>query len=415
LQVASNLSFAVEVPWPEWYAIFLQYFSFANLDFLRWSNIDCVVTMTYYERYLIVIMMPGFLFLVLVGFYLVPMYVLDMRDLTDSQSGRIKRKGNRRKFWKLATFTVFLVYPSVCKTVLAMYVCREIAGTPWLVADYSLECYTDRWYRYAVANIGAIVAYPVGVPLSFLLILLRNRHSLAKPSTRLQLGFLYDAYNSQMWFFEVCDMMSKLLLTSMLSFFGQARLQMGVALIWVGGYLCFVLVKYPYLRKGDDRLHLFAQIGLLLITLAAYTITIDPTQIALDKTTDRVLSVALISVTLIFTIVFAMQITRIGRKVYQGHLRAQLDQSEQSSVLDRNHMQSTAVTLMDDLDVETDAQLDTFDDVEEEENGVDAPADHIYLDGEGKPLPPGWEYIADDGDPYYYNVARDESVWERPT
>jgi hypothetical protein len=41
LQITTNLSFVVEVPWPAYYRSFLDLFSFVNLDFLPWQSLGC--------------------------------------------------------------------------------------------------------------------------------------------------------------------------------------------------------------------------------------------------------------------------------------------------------------------------------------------------------------------------------------
>jgi hypothetical protein len=62
-------------------------------------------------------------------------------------------------------------------------------------------------------------------------------------------------------------------------------------------YLCVILVKRPYIRKGDDRLHLLAQIEIFLLLLSSYVFRLD---LNYDPVLDTVLSICLISTGVVF-------------------------------------------------------------------------------------------------------------------
>jgi len=78
------------------------------------------------------------------------------------------------------------------------------------------------------------------------------------------------------------------------------------------GYLIIILLKQPYFRKGDDRLHMLAQIELFLLQLAGY---IFYNGIVLDKKSDVLMSVFLVIVVLGFIILFFFQTINIFRKL----------------------------------------------------------------------------------------------------
>jgi hypothetical protein len=54
------------------------------------------------------------------------------------------------------------VYPSVSSQVLSFFICRQVNGTNYLVADFTLECFNDRWNRYLPFAIIAVFVYPIG-------------------------------------------------------------------------------------------------------------------------------------------------------------------------------------------------------------------------------------------------------------
>jgi hypothetical protein len=115
-------------------------------------------------------------------------------------------KDIRRKTWKLVFFTLFLVYPGVSSTALRLFVCKTVNGVSYLLADFGTFCYTSDWDAYRGLAIFMILLYAIGIPFFFFLMLYRYRLRLNEMGVRLELGFIYDAYEYNWWFFELIDM-----------------------------------------------------------------------------------------------------------------------------------------------------------------------------------------------------------------
>jgi hypothetical protein len=247
--------------------------------------------------------------------YLVPYwcktYVSDPSKLPPGQFERLKRGRERRvsKLLKLVLFTMFCIYPTESSRILNMYVCREVEGVSYLVQDFNVVCYDAKWQSYLIPNIIMIAIYPVGIPLFFAALLFANRKKLGELRTRVRIGFLYDGYASDMWWFELADMFHKLMLTSVVTFLPKFMLiPSGMTLSM--GYLFIILLFRPYFRKGDDRLHGFAQVELYLLMLAAY-IFFDSSG-SYDVATDVTISVFLIIVIVGFIGLFVSQCVTIA-------------------------------------------------------------------------------------------------------
>src|SRR5688500_15235090 len=86
------------------------------------------------------------------------------------------------------------------------------------------------------------------------------------------------------------DMFHKLMLTSVVSFFPKDVL-IPVGIVMAISYLLIILLQRPYYRKGDDRLHGFAQVELFLLMLSGY---IFFSGAGYDEATDIAISVFLI-------------------------------------------------------------------------------------------------------------------------
>jgi len=223
-------------------------------------------------------------------------------------------------------FTLFLMYPGVSSTVLSLFVCKDIDSKSYLVSDFTIYCYDDRWWKFFPLVLIMVFVYPVGVPSFFLFVLYRARHTLHWPTTKMQLGFLYDAYNLEAWWFELADMIHKLTMTSLLKFF-PVDIQMPSGMVAVVIYLWVILMAQPYLRRDDDRLHQFVQVELFLLVCAGYVLYYTQ-DTGLDRSTDILLSIILIFITIFLLIAFVymaghniIKILRDRRKKMSRHKR----------------------------------------------------------------------------------------------
>jgi hypothetical protein len=247
------------------------------------------------------------------------MYYIDQRDFSDDDSKRAARKRTLRKFWKLCLFTVFLMYPGVSSVVLSLFVCKDIYGNLYLVADFTLLCADAEWFNYLGPVIIMTLMYPIGVPLFFYYIMRKHKNELAQPGVRMQLGFLYEAYNLDVWWFELVDMSHKLIMTSLLAFLPVDG-QMPAGMFVASTYTVVILLRRPYLRKGDDRLHLFAQTEIYLVVLAGY-ILYSLEIVQLDETTDVLLSIVMIGMTVsLLSVGFLMAFMNI-KKMWRNYSR----------------------------------------------------------------------------------------------
>eukprot|EP01006_Ploeotia_vitrea_P035745 TRINITY_DN65931_c10_g3_i2.p1 TRINITY_DN65931_c10_g3~~TRINITY_DN65931_c10_g3_i2.p1 ORF type:complete len:506 (+),score=273.25 TRINITY_DN65931_c10_g3_i2:97-1614(+) len=289
------------------------YLGLANFDFFQWSSVDCVVTTNFYDKYIITVVTPLLLFVIVLLVFLVPLYVKHIWRQDDFELKRAARMRSTRKFWKLVLFTMFLIYPGVSSIIFRLYLCREVNGTEYLLSDFSIQCGSDEWLRYAYFNLVAILLYPIGIPAFFYFMLQRNRKQLHLPGVRVQLGFLYEAYSPQLWWFEMVDMLNKLVMVSFIGFFPRA-FQLPAAMLISVAYLLTIMLLKPYIRKGDDRLHLFAQTEIFIIMLGAYTLDLFG---ELDDEADVVLSTVLILIILNLLSIFLYQVGTIVRKLYR--------------------------------------------------------------------------------------------------
>lgn len=307
-QIAVGIAFAADIPWPDSFKQFIAVFNVANFDFVQWTRFGCVVPIDFYDKHLAVAVFPLFGLFVLFMLYLAPK-IWDYYQNSHDQSNERKmiyHKG-KRKFMKMFVFTLFLIFPSVSSVVLKLYKCEQVEGHWFLWEDFTVTCYTDEYYARAIMNIVFVLLYPIGIPALLCTLLYRKRKRLLKPSVRIELGFLYHAFEISQWWFEIVDMSHKLLLTSVLMFFPSSA-QLPVALTILIAHLMVILINAPYTRKGDDRLHQLVQIVLFLMILAAYTLEAEESY---GDATDVLLTVLFVFMTISIFFFFIGQVLRV--------------------------------------------------------------------------------------------------------
>lgn len=317
-QVASLLPNQGGINWPRQFVDFIQFFSFLNFDFIPWQNLACAVTINYYTRILVVGLLPVALIAALALFFGT---VLVYYGRTDNLATQVAKQTRvlriKRQFTKLVLFTAFLLYPFVSRTSLGVYNCVEVDGVSYVVAEFSLLCGTPEWTVAAGYSALFVALYPLGTPIIYYILM--SRADRRSPDAFLELGFLYEAYNDNRWYWELADMGHKLFLTSIVVFMPN-ELIMGANMVVMVGYLIMLLVFNPYLRKGDDRLHLLAQVNLFVLALMGHALRLlqDPfkSPFASRNTVEILLSALLIAINVIFLGSFLIIAGRNVKKAY---------------------------------------------------------------------------------------------------
>jgi hypothetical protein len=263
LQIMSNLAVGMQIPWPQSFLNLCRSINFINIDFMQVSSSDCIFPTNFYNGTLAACIIPPVLILLLVIFYTLPKYLWHRND-------RDALKRTRIKSWRVVLFFLWLIYPTVSSRVLQIFVCVDVNGVPYLQSDMRLVCYDAQWNFYAFLSFLFIFVYPIGIPLLFYIRLYRHRGvKLERYGVRAEMGMLYDAFSRERWWFEMVEMLHKLALTSILAFLPTAY-QLPTGLVIANLFLMTLLLMRPYVRKGDERLHLLVQTEISLMLYVGY-------------------------------------------------------------------------------------------------------------------------------------------------
>jgi len=283
-----------------------------NVDPVSFTGASCVSHVSFYTQYLVTMMVPPGLILLLTVGYLVPQWLLTRRNwselkLEDSSTEPLTQASRvLNRYWKMVIFTLLLLYPRVSSACLRLYACVNVEEVEYLAADFHLVCYDSTWQSYGISNAVFIALYPIGIPFVFLWILRKSRRKFVylHPSVRYRLGLLYDPFTENYWFWEVLDLVHKLMLTGLVRFFPQtAQLPVGMA-VAIAYFVCIAL-SMPYLHRSNMQLHLLAQVELFLLMLcgSVYLSGLVP-----DGVSDVIMSLCLLLGALGFTALFVWRV-----------------------------------------------------------------------------------------------------------
>jgi hypothetical protein len=283
-----------------------------------------LAVLDYYDKVRFIGFVPLFACLLLVLFYVLPLYIWTNRQKVVGDQHKYKVSHKRRmeiaaiNNWKLFQFTLFLLYPFVSSMVLKMFICRPVNEQFRLQVDFGLLCYDELWYSNLPLILFLVAIYPIGIPVVFFVLLFTNRSRLTETATRAKLGFLYGAFFISKWWFELTCILYKLVMTSVLAFFKQ-EIQLPLAMFASFSFLVAILLNKPYLRKGEDRLHLLTVAEIFLLVQGVFVIQSEGNN--WDPALDVLISLGLIAMCLTCLIVALVMSCASGAKIVRTKLR----------------------------------------------------------------------------------------------
>ena len=173
---------------------------------------------------------------------------------------------------------IFRTLPPVCHNLCADT--SAVNCSSYLSTDYSLACYTDQFNKFVnVAYFGLVFAIGFPVITCFLLwkyyykqIMLTTQNTVKdkqkgkkwKPNEiATAMSFIYENYSQNCWFWEIVELVRKLLLTSVLVLIGtQSRSYIGSAAVCSGLYA----ILYALYKPIPDTFEYWLQMASLTVT-----------------------------------------------------------------------------------------------------------------------------------------------------
>ncbi|XP_078358133.1 uncharacterized protein LOC144642903 [Oculina patagonica] len=274
------------IQWPSALTQLVKYAKIVQLNLLQIAPIHCFSNSVSVSSYtsltlftMIVVMTP------LLAMFIYWVKKLCQRKRYDFQSEESIDvfQSLQEKCYRAVFLVLFLIYPAACTQILQILppACHRIcvdmkqkSCQSYLRSDYSLECYTSAYNKYVLVAY-TMTAFVVGFPVLTLFLLWKYRYNAIKSCTPTEnetrseisagLSFLYENYSDSCWFWEVLELLRKVILTSVLVMIGgESRTNLGTAAI-ISGFYAVLFASY---QPISDRFEHWLQLVSLMATCA---------------------------------------------------------------------------------------------------------------------------------------------------
>jgi hypothetical protein len=112
-----------------------------------------------------------------------------------------------------ATQLLLLAHTPVSRKVFQYFHCHNIAGREFLRADYDISCTSDEYYSFMSLVLGVLICFTIALPVVISFYLISQRNNLYTTKTSQRIGWLYDPFVRGAEFWQVHDLLMKMILT----------------------------------------------------------------------------------------------------------------------------------------------------------------------------------------------------------
>jgi hypothetical protein len=305
-QIVSTIPANLQVNFPGSFSALLKAFAVFNLNITAVIPFQCQQHFTFIDKLVFTTLFPIALAaaLLVVGTCDI-LYQTYRYAVTDPERSRTV-DAVKDQYLTYFFFLTYLVLPSVSTTIFQTFLCTNVdprgedndASDSYLIADMSISCTSQYYYKGVVYAVVMLLVYVVGIPLMYFLLLYYNREEIAHrdekittadvatqtnddlanevpwqlrasfraaPQQRVmssraqRLSFLWDAYEPQYWYWEVVETTRRLMLTAVLSVCGAGTAAQSLLAVLLGVVYIKVYGYYaPYEQTDDD---IIAEVG----------------------------------------------------------------------------------------------------------------------------------------------------------
>ena len=221
VQIFSSLTTVFDVPWPNDFKVVLALPAWSVLDIDLMSIFGgispCAFNRPFLDLFVVhMCTLPAMVFIAYCATWLVQL----LRCASKRCAKKVDMRTARARRDKIITFVVFFLYPGMSVKIFRVFKCRELDNDEFfLTADMSVRCFEGSWNTYMIFGIVCIVLFVIGIPVFTFIILHYHRHALFDeehpdyPTLNDKYATLYEQYEPEFYYWEVCVMLKKMLLT----------------------------------------------------------------------------------------------------------------------------------------------------------------------------------------------------------
>ena len=268
------------VEWPNLLLQLGKYAKFLQLNLIQIASLNCFMTNAKVNLYssllLSLTIITAALIFFFAYFHIRKWYLCKQNNILVHERENLI-SGSKEVSFRYTFLFMFILYPAICAQILQILppscqrICvdnQEKTCQSFLRADYYLECFNDTHNKFAILAF-CLLSFVVGFPMMIFFLLwkyyLGNSKTKKQNEIAAGLSFLYENYSEACWFWELLELVRKIVLTSVLVLIGdESRTNLGVAAIMTGLYT----VLFAFYQPISDRFEYWLQLMSLLATCA---------------------------------------------------------------------------------------------------------------------------------------------------
>ena len=165
---------------------------------------------------------------------------------------------------------LYMAFPTIVKQGLAMFSCEQVGDEFWLAADLQEPCMESRHLVFALTlGLPQMLLYMIGLPLTAIIILYRNRKHLLDQNMQFRFGLLYAGFRHEVYWWELSFVVRKVALILVGATFA-VRLKPDMQVYIALALLVFFIILQLGMRPFDElteKHHIlnFLELGSLVI------------------------------------------------------------------------------------------------------------------------------------------------------
>mmetsp|Transcript_39641 Transcript_39641/g.45133 ORF Transcript_39641/g.45133 Transcript_39641/m.45133 type:complete len:262 (+) Transcript_39641:1-786(+) len=155
------------------------------------------------------------------------------------------------------------------KRSVSMFQCQSIDDKSYLRSDYSIQCWSPEHnsWTYGI-GVPSLFLWGIGFPALMGALLVRNRSTLGKLSTKVRYGYMFKGYKQSSFYWEILIIYRKVALVALVVFTNgwERRAQVLTALGLLLGFLYLHMVEQPFNSRNLNTIDGYSQV-IAVVTL----------------------------------------------------------------------------------------------------------------------------------------------------
>lgn len=108
---------------------------------------------------------------------------------------------------------LFFIHPTIVEYSVSNFNCFAVNEEKRVKNDLKIKCWEGSHYFFSLAiALPSLICWGIGIPFFALILLFRNKETLNTIETKEKLGFLYNGYKTDYYFWEILIMYRKIII-----------------------------------------------------------------------------------------------------------------------------------------------------------------------------------------------------------